>query len=145
MRWSERWREESTILIRLIVGFHLVYGTMDNVFSLERMAEFQNFIASTGFPFPAGAWISAWGQFLSGFAFILGVLTRPAAALMVVNFLFALGIAHRTGGYPPAALAFLMLFSSAFLLLHGPGPWSVDAMLARRREARAHRPAGIVP
>ena len=30
--------------IRLAVGFHLIYGTQDNVFSWERMLEFRDFL-----------------------------------------------------------------------------------------------------
>ena len=33
-----------TLFIRLLVGFHLIYGTQDNVFSYERMLEFRNFL-----------------------------------------------------------------------------------------------------
>jgi len=44
----------------------------------------------------------------------------------IINFICAMLIAHRTGGYQPAALALIMLFSSITLFVHGPGKPSVD-------------------
>ncbi|HEX6097193.1 MAG TPA: DoxX family protein [Thermoanaerobaculia bacterium] len=120
--WLERRKEYGMFFVRLIVGFHLIYGTMDNVFSWARMIEFRDFLASRGVPLPLfAAHLSAYAQFLCGILFILGLFVRPAAAVMIVNFIAALLIAHRTGGYPPAALALIMLFSSIAFLVHGPG------------------------
>ena len=120
-------REYGMFFIRLIIGFHLIYGTADNVFSWERMVEFEKFLAAQGTPFPlAGAVLSAWAQFIAGILFIVGALVRPAAAVMIINFIAALVIAHRTGGYPPAALALIMLFVSIGLLIHGAGKPSLD-------------------
>ena len=130
----DRHRETGLIFIRLAVGFHLVYGTVDNVTSWAQMVEFSHFLGANGFPWPLpGAVISAWAQFLCGILFILGAFTRWAALVMIVNFLAALLIAHRTGGYPPAALAIMMLAGSLTFLVHGPGRLSVDAMLDRKR------------
>ena len=125
--WFERRREYGMFFVRVIIGFHLVYGTQDNVFSWPRMLEFRDFLANHGVPFPLfAANLSAWAQFLCGILFILGLFTRPAAVVMIINFIAALLIAHRTGGYPPAALAWIMLFSSIALLVHGPGSPALD-------------------
>jgi len=35
---------------------------------------------------------------------------------------------------------YAQLLNCAFLLLVGPGPWSIDALLARRRKVRSIRP-----
>lgn len=121
-RWLDSRREYGMFFVRLIVGFHLIYGTADNVFSWARMLEFRDFLAAQGVPFPLfSAHLSAYAQFIAGILFIVGFLVRPAAMVMIVNFICALLIAHRTGGYPPAALAWIMLFSSIAFLVHGPG------------------------
>ena len=127
MSFFDRYREYGLFFIRLIIGFHLVYGTADNVFSWARMIEFRGFLASHGVPFPLfSANLSAWAQFICGLLFIVGAFVRPAAAVMIINFICALLIAHRTGGYPPAALALIMLFSSIGFLFHGAGKPSWD-------------------
>jgi putative oxidoreductase len=135
LRWFDCRREWGVIFIRLVFGFWLIHGTQDNVFSGERMEEFQVFMSAHGFPLAVpGSYVSAYAQFICGFLYILGIATRPAAAVMAINFLFALAIAHRNtplaSDMPPLA----MLSVAGFLLFHGAGAFSVDGWLARRRE-----------
>ena len=126
-QWFDDRREYGMFFVRLIVGFHLIYGTADNVFSNARMLEFRDFLEKNGTPLPlVGAYVSAYAQFLCGILYILGLWIRPAAFVMIINFICALLIAHRVGGYPPAALAFMMLFSSIAFLIHGAGKPSFD-------------------
>ncbi len=131
----DRHRESGTLFLRLIVGFHLVYGTQDNVFSWERMVEFEHFLAERGVPYPrVGAIVSVYAQFFSGLLFILGAATRWAGAVMIINFIAALIIAHRGLPYPQNFPALMMLAAACFFLFHGAGSLSVDAWWARRRQ-----------
>lgn len=126
-QWLEQRKEYGMFFVRLIVGFHLVYGAADNVFGWNRMLEFRDFLDARGVPFPVvAAVVSAWAMFICGLLYIAGFLTRYAAIVMIINFLAALVIAHRVGGYPPAALALVMLLCSIALLVHGPGKPSID-------------------
>lgn len=128
-----RHAEIGPLFVRLIIGWHLIYGTHDNVFEYARMVEFRDFLARTGFPVPMfSAYLSAYAQFTCGMLYILGLFTRPAAAVMIINFLAALGMVHRNHDYPRSALALIMLFCSLFLLFHGPGRAAVDNRLLRR-------------
>lgn len=130
-------REWGVVFLRLIVGFHLVYGTQDNVFSAERMDEFASFLAGHGFPWPAlGARVSAYTQFVCGLLLVLGAFVRPAGLLLAVNFVAALLIAHRGDSYPNMFPALMMVAAALFFLVHGAGAGSVDAALARRAGAR---------
>ena len=130
----ERHREKGAFFVRLVVGFVLVYGTQDNVFSHERMLEFRDFLALRRVPFPLfGAYLSAYAQFVCGILYVVGFLVRPAALLMVVNFVAALVIAHLDAPLDAARLALCMLFCSLFLLFHGAGALSLDDHLSRRR------------
>jgi putative oxidoreductase len=126
-KWLEPYREYGLFFIRLTIGFRLIYGVADNVFSWAHMVEFSTFLEKLGVPFPMfGAHLSAYAQLICGVLFILGLFFRPAALVMAINFIFALLIAHRTGGYAPAADAWIMLFTSFGFLLHGAGKPSVD-------------------
>ena len=51
-RWFEERREWGAVFVRVLIGFHLMWGTQDNVFSHARMLEFRDFLTQTGFPFP---------------------------------------------------------------------------------------------
>ena len=129
-KFFERRREYGPLFVRLVVGFVLVYGTQDNLFSHERMLEFRNFLAARGVPSPLpAAYLSAYAQFVCGLLFAVGLLVRPAALVMVVNFVAALLIAHLDAPLDAARLALCMLFSSLFLLFHGAGKLSADSRL----------------
>jgi putative oxidoreductase len=134
VNWLERHRDVGALFIRLAVGYRLVYGTADNVFSHERMVEFAGFLEQHGFPFPmVGAVVSAYAQVICGTLFIFGAATRLAGAIMVVNFLFALAIAHRGTPYLENFPALMMLAAGAFFLFNGAGRPSVDDWWAQKR------------
>lgn len=136
LRWLEPYKEYGLFFIRLTIGVRLMHGVADNIFSWAHMLEFRDFLDKLGVPFPLlGAHLSAYAQFVCGILFIAGVLFRPASFVMVVNFICALLIAHRTGGYGPAAAAWIMLLTSLGFLLHGPGKLAVDEWLGRARTA----------
>jgi putative oxidoreductase len=119
--------ELGTVVLRLFLAFVLVYGTQDNVFGPARMLEFRDFLAAKGFPWPlASAYLSAWAQFLCGLLIAVGALTRWAALVMVVNFAVALAMVHLKLPFEANIAPLAMFFGSIFLLLHGPGPYSVD-------------------
>jgi putative oxidoreductase len=133
----EKYKEYGVIFIRLIVGFHLIYGTQDNVFSYARMEEFADFLSARGMPFPLfSAFLSAYSQFICGVLFIVGLATRYAAVVMIINFIAALIIAHIGDTYPNMFPALMMLAAACFFLLHGPGKLSVDSILQRREGDR---------
>ena len=129
----DRFKEYGPIFIRLIIGFHLVYGTQDNIFSYARMEEFAAFLSAHNVPFPLfSAVLSVYAQFICGILFILGAATRYAALVMIINFVAAILIAHLGDPYPAKFPALMMLAGACFLFLHGPGELSVDRLLARR-------------
>ena len=78
-------------------------------------------------------------EFFLSLFIIAGFLTRPIAALMLVQMLAAYWIVHLPqGGFPiqnggEPALLFALIW--LFLLGNGAGPFSVDAMLRRRQRA----------
>ena len=130
----ERHREYGAIFVRLVVGFVLIYGTQDNVFSHERMLEFRDFLAARRVPLPLfAAYLSVYAQFICGILFVLGLFVRPAALVMVINFIAALLIAHLNTPLEAARLALCMLFSSLFLLFNGAGALSLDRRLGGGR------------
>jgi putative oxidoreductase len=133
----EKYKEYGVIFIRLVVGFHLIYGTQDNVFSYARMEEFAGFLSARGVPFPLfSAFLSAYAQFICGLLFVVGLATRYAAAVMIINFIAALIIAHIGDTYPRMFPALMMLGAACFFLLHGAGKLSLDSVLERRETDR---------
>lgn len=131
----DKYKEYGVIFVRLIIGFHLIYGTQDNVFSYERMEEFAKFLTAKNVPFPLfSAFLSAYAQFICGSLFILGAATRAAAVIMIINFIAAIMIAHLGDTYPNTFPALMMLCGALFFLVHGAGKISVDDFLANRNK-----------
>lgn len=134
LSFLENYKEYGVIFVRLIIGFHLIYGTQDNVFSYARMEEFAAFLSQHGVPFPLfSAFLSAYAQFVCGILFILGFWTRIAAIVMIVNFIAAIFIAHTGDTYPNMFPALMMLFASIFFFIHGAGKVSIDDLWEKNK------------
>jgi putative oxidoreductase len=112
---------------RLLVSVRLIYGVQDNILSWKQMVEFEHFLAARGVPFPLlGAILSVYVQFICGILYLLGAACRLTGSLLVVNFIAALVIAHRSDTFLGMFQALTMLFAGLLILFDGPGKFSVD-------------------
>lgn len=124
--WFERHREIGPLLMRLFVGFVLIYGTYDNIVSWERMLEFRDFLEANGFAAPLiAAHVSVYAQFMAGVLILLGLWTRIAAAVMVVNFIVALLMVHVGLPFSQNIAPLAMLAGCLFLLFYGAPQYSL--------------------
>ncbi|HEX2090814.1 MAG TPA: DoxX family protein [Longimicrobiaceae bacterium] len=78
-------------------------------------------------------------EFLGGIALILGLLTRLAAVGLAINMLGAILLVHLAAGFfLPNGYEFALTLcaASVALALTGPGAFSLDAAIGRRRARR---------
>ena len=137
-KWLSKFKSYSALPIRLAVGLHLIIGTQDNVFSWERMLEFESFLQAQGMPFPLfSAVLSAYAQFICGILFIVGWKVRWAAIVMTLNFITAIALVHIGDSYQDTFPAIMMLAGSIFLALNGSGSASLDQSLSRKSEIQS--------
>ncbi|MFO7278316.1 MAG: DoxX family protein [Pseudomonadota bacterium] len=125
----------SLLLLRVLTGSFLVYGTQDNVFSAERMEEFVAFLDHHGFIWPElMAPLSVYAQFVCGGLLVLGLLTRWAALVMVFNFIVAVVMVHWSqdfrGWWPAIVLVFICLDFAC----RGGGRYSLDSLVLEKRQ-----------
>lgn len=121
------------LALRLLVGSFLMWETLDNVLSAERMAEFVGFVGHHGFVMPElMAPLSVYAQFICGALILVGALTRLASLVMVFNFVVALAMVHWGGDFRNWWPALVLVFIPLHFVLAGPGRWSVDHGLERR-------------
>jgi putative oxidoreductase len=131
-------------LMRLLTGAFLVYQSHDNIFSSDRMLEFEKFLAGFNFWRPdLMAPLSVWFQFLCGIAFILGLFTRWAGLITAIIFAVAVWMVHWPQDFPGWWPALVLLFLGLLFGTAGAGRYSVDEMILNR--SRHGRPPQSPP
>jgi putative oxidoreductase len=94
--------------------------------------------AAMGFSMPVVfAWLAAVAEFFGGLLLAIGLLTRPAAAFVVLHFLVVIFLAHAGDPIGRRELGILFGVIALTLALTGPGRYSVDAVIGGR-SGRTH-------
>ena len=126
----KRYSDLSLLLLRILTGAFLIYGTQDNILSDARMHEFVQFLAKHRFVWPElMAPLSVYAQFICGVLLVLGLLTRWAGLLMTFNFIVAVVMVHWSQDFRGWWPAIVLVFISLHFALHGAGRYSLDAWL----------------
>ena len=147
--------------VRLMAGTVFLWeGVMKFVFPNQGVGRF----TKLGFPAPHFmATADGWFEIVGGTLLLAGFLTRVVAFPFIIEMLVAMAstkIPLYLGTYPlalppvPPQVGFwavlhevrseyAQLFTCLFVLLVGPGRWSIDALLARKRKLRD--PHRLVP
>lgn len=83
------------------------------------------------------AWFAGVIEVIGGGLLLLGLFTRPVAFLLSGEMAIAYFFGHAGQGFWPVlnqgTQAILFCFLFLYFSAAGPGPWSLDAVLARRR------------
>lgn len=115
------------LLIRLLIGFHLLYAVHGVLFNSKAMSGVAGFFKAKGIPVPEfTAPLTAWAEAICACLFILGLFTRTAALIMIIVFICAISIVHLGKPYEGGFPALVMLTGALFLLVNGPGKISLD-------------------
>ncbi|MCE3283380.1 MAG: DoxX family protein [Chitinophagaceae bacterium] len=123
----DRHSDTGVLLLRLFTGARLIYGVADNVLQWHHMLQFRDFLSAYGFPFPlAAAVICVYTQLVAGLMIILGWHTRFAAMLMIINFIIALAVVHRSDSFEQMTPALALLFACILFFFQGAGRYAVD-------------------
>jgi len=138
-------------VVRVLIGAFFCISGGTKLFVPAKFSIMQQTMISSHIPFPhASALFVSSVEFICGAGLILGFLTLVCAGLLSADMIVAiatnrLGNLHTSGLgwlddilYLPEVLYVLILL---WLLFSGPGPYSVDALLAAR-ERRSQRPPG---
>jgi len=138
LNFLKQYSDISLLMLRVLTGAFLIYGTQDNVFSDARMQEFAQFLAKRGFAWPElMAPLSVYAQFICGGLFVVGLLTRWAGLIMAFNFIVAAVMVHWSQDFRGWWPAIVLVFISLHFAFHGAGRYSIDELLWR--DAREDR------
>ncbi|MEZ5788317.1 MAG: DoxX family protein [Xanthobacteraceae bacterium] len=128
------------LLARILIGYIFVLGGWGK---LTGLAGFASYLETHGVPasYPVAV-LGAAVEFFGGIALITGLATRYVVLLIVAFTLVATGIAHRFWEFEPPARRgqtihfnknMAMIGGLLALFVAGPGRFSIDGLLARRR------------
>ena len=82
-------------------------------------------------------WFAGVIEVVGGALILLGLFTRPVAFILSGEMAFAYFIGHAGNGFWPVlnqgGPAIFYCFTFLYFSAAGPGPWSLDALLARHR------------
>jgi putative oxidoreductase len=120
-----------TLILRVFIGAAMMTHGIPKLFGgLEKFTEF---VTSLGVPAPhVMAFLAAFTESFGALLLIIGLLTRPAAFMLVCTMAVAALGAHGDGGFKAQEMAWLYLVPALFFLLKGGGKWSLDALITRK-------------
>jgi putative oxidoreductase len=123
--------------VRLYWGWQFFLTGQGKLMNIDRTADF---FAGIGIPLPLlNAYAAGTVECVGGLLLAAGLLSRLTAIPLITTMFVAYGTAHRDvvetlfsnpDGFVTAA-PFLFLLASLIVLVFGPGPLSVDGLLAR--------------
>jgi putative oxidoreductase len=132
---KKEWAPELLSVLRIVLAFLFI-----QVGSAKWFA-FPAAVMPGGGTAPVGslAWFAGVLEVIGGTLILLGVFTRPVAFILAGEMAVAYFMGHASQGHwlwpvlNQGALAVIYCFLFLYISAAGPGPWSVDALLARRR------------
>jgi len=132
---KKEWAPQLLSILRIVVAF--LYFQVGSA----KWFAFPAAIMPGGGTAPVGSlvWFAGVIEVVGGTLFLLGLFTRPVAFILSGEMAFAYFIGHAGHGFWPVlnqgAPAVFYCFTFLYYSAAGAGPWSLDALLARRRSA----------
>ena len=146
-RIARTFRWLSPTLARLTVGLVFFQSGWGKLHDLESVAKY---FGELGIPHPAlQAMVASTAEFVCGGLLLLGLATRFAVVPLIVTMCVAIRTALWENVTGIGSLVGLLEFSYIALLVwlgtDGPGPLSLDRLIARVTQRRSHEPPVVVP
>ena len=130
--WADRHSAKMLSVLRIVTALLFLSHGLSKIFGIP--------MSSASFPSPwTLLWIAGMLELIGGALLLIGLLSRPVAFLLAGEMAVAYWLVHAPDNFWPvlnggeAAILFCFIF--LYVAMRGPGPWSVDALLGRKRAA----------
>lgn len=131
-RWLSAPSDAALGLLVLRVTFGLSLALAHGLPKLLAPARFIGGLAKRDFPLPeVFGWAAIGAELVGGLLLAIGLLTKPAAALVLITMAVAVLDAHAGDPFREKELAIAYGAVALALLLTGPGRWALDGRLFR--------------
>ena len=141
---AQRFGDAALLLMRLVAGLFLIAEVWDNISNPADMTRFVEYLRQHHFAAPEiMARLSVYTQFLVGIGFVLGLFTRWAGILCVINFLVAIVMVDRFGGMRESFPSACLIVIGLYLATYGAGRFSLDAALKANEAPRSRSNGGV--
>jgi putative oxidoreductase len=119
------------LILRVFIGAALMTHGIPKMFS--GLSGFTEGVASMGIPFPqVMAFLAAFAESFGALFLAIGLLTRPAAFMILCTMGVAVFGAHGGQAFAKQEMAWLYLVPALMFLLKGAGKWSLDYFISRK-------------
>lgn len=117
--------EKGLAIVRIIIGLLMAYHGLE-VFNRELMVEYANWDSINGLPAPEFmVYLGKGLELVMGLFLLLGILTRLAGALIIVNMLYICFFIGSGKFWAGDQHPFLFAVFGFLFLMTGPGTWSL--------------------
>lgn len=128
--------EVATLVLRVWLGTMMITHGYGKVFG--GVGKLTGSVEKMGFPAPElFAWAAALSEFGGGILLILGLFVRPVSLFVAFTMFVAGFIRHADDPFGKKELSLTYLAIALFFFLMGPGRYSLDHLLWRKKKATA--------
>jgi putative oxidoreductase len=126
------------LVLRIAIGVFMLTHGWPKVTKLLAGGEIQ-FLDPFGIGAMPSFIMAICAEFLCSILIILGLATRWAAIPLIITMLVAIFVAHAADGFQKQELPAHYVLVYFFLLLVGPGKYSVDHLISKRLNRKYRR------
>ncbi len=122
------------LVVRIFIGFAMISHGFPKLMQLTSGEEikFFNFL---GLGERFSLILAVIAEFVGSIFIILGLFSRPVVFLLIITMAIAGLIVHSADPFPKREASLIYLSVYLMLFAFGPGRYSIDSMLERRRES----------
>lgn len=123
------------LAVRIFIGFAMISHGFPKLMKLtgDEEIQFFNFLGLNA-EFSMG--LAVFAEFVCSIFIILGLFTRWAVFFLIITMAVAGLIVHGTDPFSDKEMSLLYLANYLMLFAFGPGKYSIDGMISKRRESR---------